>query len=63
MSNAYISGTGFYVPPRVVKNEDLKTQYGIDTAADWRERWIPNDQDFFTRFRPDLAADFLIPTR
>jgi len=33
--NAYISGTGFYVPPRVVKNEDLRTQYGIDTTHDW----------------------------
>ena len=35
MPNAYISGTGFYVPPRVVKNEDLRTQYGIDTTHDW----------------------------
>ncbi len=35
MPNAYISGTGFYVPPRVVKNEDLRTQYGIDTTHEW----------------------------
>jgi len=35
MPNAYISGTGFYVPPRVVTNDDLKTQYGIDTSHDW----------------------------
>lgn len=35
MPNAYISGTGYYVPPRVVKNEDLRTQYGIDTTHDW----------------------------
>jgi 3-oxoacyl-[acyl-carrier-protein] synthase III len=33
--NAYISGTGFYVPPRVVTNDDLRTQYGIDTTHDW----------------------------
>ena len=35
MPNAYISGTGFYVPPRVVKNDDLRTQYGIDTTHEW----------------------------
>jgi 3-oxoacyl-[acyl-carrier-protein] synthase-3 len=33
--NAYISGTGFYVPPRVVSNDDLRAQYGIDTTHDW----------------------------
>lgn len=35
MPNAYISGTGFYVPPRVVTNNDLRTQYGIDTTHEW----------------------------
>ena len=35
MPNAYISGTGFYVPPRVVTNDDLRTQYGIDTTHEW----------------------------
>ena len=35
MLNAYISGTGFYVPPRRVTNEDLRTQYGIDTTHEW----------------------------
>src|SRR5262245_60992619 len=35
MPNAYISGTGFYVPPRVVKNDDLRTQYGIETTNEW----------------------------
>lgn len=35
MPNAYISGTGFYVPPRVVTNDDLVQQYGIDTSHDW----------------------------
>ena len=35
MPNAYISGTGFYVPPRVVTNDDLRTKYGIDTTFEW----------------------------
>jgi 3-oxoacyl-[acyl-carrier-protein] synthase-3 len=35
MPNAYISGTGFYVPPRVVTNDDLAKQYGIDTTNEW----------------------------
>jgi 3-oxoacyl-[acyl-carrier-protein] synthase-3 len=35
VKNAYISGTGMYVPPRVVTNDDLRTQYGIDTTHEW----------------------------
>ncbi len=35
MVNAYISGTGCYVPPRVVTNDDLVARYGIDTSHDW----------------------------
>ncbi len=35
MPNAFISGTGFFVPPRVVTNDDLVTQYGIDTTHEW----------------------------
>ena len=35
MPNAYISGTGFYVPPKVVTNEQLRTEYGIDTSDEW----------------------------
>ncbi len=35
MPNAYISGTGFYVPPRVVTNDDLVKTYGIDTTHEW----------------------------
>lgn len=35
MPNAYISGTGFYVPPRVVTNDDLAKDYSIDTTHDW----------------------------
>ncbi len=35
MPNAFISGTGFYVPPHRVTNEDLKTKFGIDTTHEW----------------------------
>ena len=35
MPNAYISGTGFFAPPRVVTNDDLVKEYGIDTTHDW----------------------------
>lgn len=35
MPNAYISGTGMYVPPRVVTNDDLVREYGIDTSHEW----------------------------
>ncbi|MCO4771977.1 MAG: ketoacyl-ACP synthase III [Deltaproteobacteria bacterium] len=35
MRNAYISGTGGYVPPRVVTNEDLTNEYGIETSDEW----------------------------
>ena len=35
MPNAYISGTGGYVPPTVVTNDDLVQQYGIDTNNEW----------------------------
>ncbi|MBW2464679.1 MAG: ketoacyl-ACP synthase III [Deltaproteobacteria bacterium] len=35
MPNAYISGTGFYVPPRVVTNDQLREEYGIDTTDEW----------------------------
>jgi 3-oxoacyl-[acyl-carrier-protein] synthase-3 len=35
MINAYISGTGGYVPPNVVTNTDLRERYGIDTTDEW----------------------------
>ncbi len=38
MPNACITGTGSYVPPRVVTNDDLVAQYGIDTDHDWIHR-------------------------
>ncbi len=35
MINAYISGTGFYVPPGVVTNDDLIQRFGVDTTHEW----------------------------
>lgn len=35
MPNAFISGTGGYVPPRVVTNDQLRTDYGVDTTHEW----------------------------
>ena len=35
MTNAIISGTGFYVPPRVVTNDDLIREYGMETSDEW----------------------------
>jgi 3-oxoacyl-[acyl-carrier-protein] synthase III len=34
LPNAAITGTGFYVPPRVVTNDDL-IKLGVDTTHDW----------------------------
>ena len=38
MPNAYISGTGFYVPPTVVTNDDLVEKYGIETSDEWIQK-------------------------
>jgi len=38
LPNAYISGTGFYVPDDVVTNEELGNRYGIDTSHEWIEQ-------------------------
>ncbi|MEZ4446938.1 MAG: beta-ketoacyl-ACP synthase III [Polyangiaceae bacterium] len=35
MPNACVSGTGFYVPPRVVTNQMLADEYGIETSHEW----------------------------
>ena len=35
LRNAYIAGTGFYAPPRVVSNDALQSEFGIDTTHDW----------------------------
>jgi uridine kinase len=31
----------------------------VDDANLWQEVWVPNDQDFFDKFRPDEAVDCL----
>jgi len=36
--NAYISGTGFYVPDDIVTNAELGKRYGIDTSHEWIEQ-------------------------
>jgi 3-oxoacyl-[acyl-carrier-protein] synthase-3 len=36
--SAVIAGAGFYVPPRVVTNDDLERRYGIDTSHAWIEQ-------------------------
>jgi 3-oxoacyl-[acyl-carrier-protein] synthase-3 len=33
--NAYISGTGSYVPPLRVSNADLRERYGMETTHEW----------------------------
>ena len=38
MPNAYISGTGGYVPPTVVTNADLIEKYGVDTTDEWIQK-------------------------
>jgi 3-oxoacyl-[acyl-carrier-protein] synthase-3 len=35
MPNAYVRGTGMYMPENVVTNDDLVKTYGIDTTHDW----------------------------
>lgn len=35
MVQAYISGTGFYVPPGVVTNDDLIKNFGVETTPEW----------------------------
>ena len=35
MPNAFISGTGFHVPPRIVTNDMLAAEYGVDTTNEW----------------------------
>lgn len=38
MPNAYISGTGFYVPEDIVSNDELASRYAIDTTHEWIEK-------------------------
>jgi 3-oxoacyl-[acyl-carrier-protein] synthase-3 len=58
--NAYISGTGFHVPDRVVTNDTLRDEYGIDTTDEWiRQRTGIEER----RFAPEGQApsDLAVP--
>jgi 3-oxoacyl-[acyl-carrier-protein] synthase III len=33
--NAYISGTGGFVPPNIVTNQDMVDTYGVETSHEW----------------------------
>lgn len=60
MPNAYISGSGMYVPDNVIKNDDLRTIYGIDTNHEWiHKRTGINER----RFAPEGVAtsDLAVP--
>jgi uridine kinase len=39
-------------------NRDKKVLH-VDQAKLWQEIWMPNDQDFYEKFRPDESADCL----
>ena len=60
MPNAYISGTGFYVPDDVVTNEELAARYGIDTTSEWIEKRTGIEA---RRFAPEGVgtADLAVP--
>jgi uridine kinase len=34
--------------------------YHVDHDTLWDDLWTPNDRDYFARFRPDQAVDFLL---
>lgn len=38
MRNAFISGVGGFVPPRVVTNDDLVADYGVETSDEWIQK-------------------------
>jgi 3-oxoacyl-[acyl-carrier-protein] synthase III len=38
VKNAYISGTGGFVPPRIVTNQMLVDDYGMDTSDEWIQK-------------------------
>jgi 3-oxoacyl-[acyl-carrier-protein] synthase III len=57
--NAYISGTGFFVPPRVVTNAELAREFGIDTTDEWIRQRTGIEQRHFADdgvATSDLAA-------
>lgn len=50
MPNAYISGTGFFVPDDVVTNDELASRFGIDTNDEWIRKRTGIEE---RRFAPD----------
>jgi 3-oxoacyl-[acyl-carrier-protein] synthase III len=66
MLNAVILGTGFYVPERIVTNDDLKAYY--DTSDDWiwersgirERRWVPEGVDMGASDLAKPAAEMAI---
>ena len=59
MLNAYISGTGFYVPPRVVTNQMLADELGIETDDEWIKSRTGIEQRHYSDegvWTSDLAA-------
>ncbi len=60
MPNAYISGTGFFVPDDIVTNEDLVARYGIDTTDEWIQKRTGIEA---RRFAPEGVgpADLAVP--
>lgn len=50
MPNAYISGTGFYVPDDVVTNDELARRFNIDTNDEWIRKRTGIEE---RRFAPD----------
>lgn len=50
-------------PLEIAKERGLARGYGwgIDETKVWEGRWMPNDADYFAKYRPDLQTDFLYP--
>ena len=60
MPNAYLSGTGSFVPENVVTNADLREQFGIETTNDWIVQRTGIEE---RRFAPEgwSSADLAVP--
>lgn len=60
MPNAYISGTGMYVPPKVVTNDDLRETYGMDTTDEWIQKRTGIKQRHFAEVGKN-STDMAVP--
>jgi len=60
LPNAHISGTGSFVPEKVVTNDDLREHYGIDTTHEWIVQRTGIEE---RRFAPEgwCSADLAVP--